>query len=680
MSGIDSLRVFPQKITLSSEKSFFDRDTLTIAKNINDISNTPINFNLGKKIFSGIKRLSTLLFASQTGRIGISNRKENIGKYQESLIKLQKESIDNEAKLNNIDLKTIKDNLKSLEVDTNNVDAIKDLQISKAHDLQREVSELNKKLEEMTKLKDGLGIEKKKTDFFISLIQNENSRFKDRYSFFHYLNELQRAESFCRKSKNETEKQIADVFKNILNERLERVEGSDIKKIYAEISSTYQFESTALDPRDKAKVLSHFSTAQNREKFLSKINFLILLSEKDPKIMSASLSKQNQVKLFNIMDTILSGEDNGIEIRQSDYEIRDAWILKYMNEFYESKPREVLAKNEVSAQKVISTSTDASISTETLVSTDASTSMETSVLTDAFYDENIAYQAEGLNSPFKFQQLNIYENVLNLSNLIASEDSIKFDKQHTFENETDSGEYLDINDDVIHSLGKMEDEFSEINKENEDILKSLNKLVNKTSNDDNEQELAKIINDGIENADTLLRDIPYKRYSMVLNDGITNLSESINLTGSFVEGNNTTEIFSKTVNHLVTKLEAVRENITRIEPEISSNLVKNDIKSRSIDAINDLADNLIYLLNEIPNPLIKNEDIVELKKNIDKALNNAIKGIVITNEQIKSEFLNNMSLVTEKVILDFKSKITDLLVSMKNEEANNVDKKRGNTL
>lgn len=203
MIDLNNISNFERKVSFSTKRDFFNNDNLTITKNIKKISNTEIEFNLVKKIFSGIKRLSTLLFVSQTGRIGISNRKENVEKCQETISLLQEKLNKNNIDLNNL----------NLEKENNNIALKNDLEVEQNYDLKEEKNELNQKLIDMTKLSDSLLKEREKIDLFITLIKNENSKFKDRYSFFNYLNELQRAEYFCRNSNDETEKKLQTYLK-----------------------------------------------------------------------------------------------------------------------------------------------------------------------------------------------------------------------------------------------------------------------------------------------------------------------------------------------------------------------------------------------------------------------------------------------------------------------------------
>nr|WP_258577419.1 hypothetical protein [Proteus mirabilis] len=132
----------------------------------------------------------TMFFAiSQTGRMGISNRDGNLNRYTETLTDLKIKVKDLKCKIDEFNNKLIK---------KDTVDKEK----AEIATITAEYHNLN---------------------HFLSLIENENSSFKDRYSFFNYLNELQRAEAFCRNSSNTDYNHLADEFKNIIKERVERI-------------------------------------------------------------------------------------------------------------------------------------------------------------------------------------------------------------------------------------------------------------------------------------------------------------------------------------------------------------------------------------------------------------------------------------------------------------------------
>lgn len=201
MSGVNHLGAFPERIVFSTKKNLFDVSHVTFAKNIQDISNTTAKPSFIKKIFNKMERFSTLFMISQTGRMGISNRKDdvfnvNFNKYNEAVSTLK-------HRQNNVD----------------NIESSKSVYFDNKSELDNIID-----------LKNKVMVERHKISHFISLIENENSSFKTRYSFFNYLNELQRAEYFCRSSENIEDNQLADIFKNIIEERVERLKKEDIKK------------------------------------------------------------------------------------------------------------------------------------------------------------------------------------------------------------------------------------------------------------------------------------------------------------------------------------------------------------------------------------------------------------------------------------------------------------------
>lgn len=75
MINLNGLDNFDKRISFSTKRVFFDNDKLIIAKNIKSISNTTTKFNFVKKVFNAMRRFSTLLMMSQSGRMGIENRK-----------------------------------------------------------------------------------------------------------------------------------------------------------------------------------------------------------------------------------------------------------------------------------------------------------------------------------------------------------------------------------------------------------------------------------------------------------------------------------------------------------------------------------------------------------------------------------------------------------------------------
>lgn len=334
MNSIINFGEFPKKIVFSAKKDIFDRRNVTFAKNIEDISNTTAKPSFIKKIINKMEKFSTLFMISQTGRMGISNRKDdvsgnNVNIYNKTLANLKDKR--NEA-------------LKKLgtPVSINNKNFVNQIK--------------SNKVDVLIDFKNEIVVECHKLEHFMTLIENENSSFKDRYSFFNYLTELQRAESFCRASNNVDDDNLANVFKNILEERLGRVKIEDVKKIFNEVVIKYKNE-TQFKSREE-KTLKNFSSNKDKEKFLSKINFLVSLSEYNPSILRAIsppiISEQSESimdeasseiipkQLQNIMHTILNEEYLDYKITFSPRKVKDTWIVKYMNNFYKSEKKYLL--------------------------------------------------------------------------------------------------------------------------------------------------------------------------------------------------------------------------------------------------------------------------------------------------------------------------------------------------
>lgn len=383
MIDVNGLGGFDKRISFSTKRVVFDNDKLTIAKNIKKISNTTTKFNFVKKVFNAMKKFSTLLMMSQSGRMGIENRKENVVKYTDKVnilnsrfnecFKLQNEN-SKELKNKGNELDLLKINREELKVILLNNDVFNDF-INKEQELELIINnpkelnklinnneslkneidsneklgtvineflnsdriEIEKYLQSALELKNKLLVEEKKVDHFLSLIENENVNLKDRYSFFNYLNELKRAESFCRQSSNPSDEQLADVFKSIFEERISRVKERDVKKIYSEVIDTYRYETFFL--KENKSTLANFSSNKEKEKFLSKINFLVTVSESSLDILNNLFDKNIADKLHDIMHTILNEEyhDSGVNISYRD--TKDTWIKEYMNEFYGSEKK-----------------------------------------------------------------------------------------------------------------------------------------------------------------------------------------------------------------------------------------------------------------------------------------------------------------------------------------------------
>lgn len=379
--NVNGLKSFDARISFSTSRVVFDNDKLTITKNIKNISNTTTKFNFVKKVFNAMRKFSTLLMMSQSGRMGIENRKGNIVRYTDEMnilnsrfnecFELQNENskeLKNKGNeldsliinrenlkltlLNNDIFNEFIHNEKELELILNDPEKLKEL-INNNESFKSKIDndekigkiiknflksnriELEKNLESAIDLKNKLIIEERKVDHFLSLIENENVSFNDRYSFFNYLNELKRAESFCQQSGNPSDEQLADVFKNIFEERISRVKESDVKKIYSEVIDTYHYETFFL--KENKSILANFSSNNEKEKFLSKINFLVSISESHPDILNNLFDQNISDKLHDIMHTILNEEyhDSGVNI--SYFNTKNTWIKEYMNEFYGSE-------------------------------------------------------------------------------------------------------------------------------------------------------------------------------------------------------------------------------------------------------------------------------------------------------------------------------------------------------
>ena len=277
MNRVNDVGVFNKGIELSTKKDYLGSCYVTIAKNIKDISNTTAKPSFIKKVIHMMERFTMFFAISQTGRMGISNRDGNLNRYTETLTDLKIKVKDLKCKIDEFNNKLIK---------KDTVDKEK----AEIATITAEYHNLN---------------------HFLSLIENENSSFKDRYSFFNYLNELQRAEAFCRNSSNTDYNHLADEFKNS-NER----------------------------------ILANFSSNKEKEKFLSKINFLVCVSKYNLPLMVEveQLKEEFPVQLREIMNKILYEESIMGEIlneanidcvyKYSLKKVQNIWIEEYINKFY----------------------------------------------------------------------------------------------------------------------------------------------------------------------------------------------------------------------------------------------------------------------------------------------------------------------------------------------------------
>ncbi|MBI6326436.1 hypothetical protein JEP02_16900, partial [Proteus mirabilis] len=313
MDKVNGFGVFNKRIELSTKKDYLGSCYVTLAKNIKDISNTTAKPSFIKKIIHMMERFTMFFAISQTGRMGISNRDGDLNKYNEILTYLESKVKDLKCKIDEFNNKPTK---------KDNVDREKDEIVT----IATEYHNLN---------------------HFLSLIDNENSSFKDRYSFFNYLNELQRAEAFCRNSSNTDYNHLADEFKNIIKERVERIKKEDVIKIFNEVLIRYDNETRFKNSNER--ILANFSSNKEKEKFLSKINFLVCVSKYNPPLMVEveQLQEKFPVQLRKIMNVILYEESiMGVILNNAnidcvyDYslnKVQDIWIEKYINKFYDGE-------------------------------------------------------------------------------------------------------------------------------------------------------------------------------------------------------------------------------------------------------------------------------------------------------------------------------------------------------
>ncbi|MBI6295090.1 hypothetical protein JEP26_01320 [Proteus mirabilis] len=313
MDKVNGIDVFDKGIVLSTKKDYLESCYVTIAKKIKDISNTTAKPSFIKKIIHMMERFTMFFAISQTGRMGISNRDGNLNRYNETLTDLNRKVKDLKCKVDEF-------NNKLTKKDT--VDREKDEIVT----ITAEYHNLN---------------------HFLSLIENENSSFKDRYSFFNYLNELQRAEAFCRNSSNTDYNHLADEFKNIIKERVERIKKEDVIKIFNEVLVRYDNETRFKNSNER--ILANFSSNKEKEKFLSKINFLVCVSKYNLPLMVEveKLKEEFPVQLREIMNKILYEESIMDEIlnkanidcvyKYSLKKVQNIWIEEYINKFYGGK-------------------------------------------------------------------------------------------------------------------------------------------------------------------------------------------------------------------------------------------------------------------------------------------------------------------------------------------------------
>ncbi|HGN2959784.1 TPA: hypothetical protein ACKRZV_003375 [Proteus mirabilis] len=312
MNRVNDVGIFNKRIELSTKKDYLESRYVTLAKNIEDISNTTAKPSFIKKIIHMMERFTMFFAISQTGRMGISNRDGDLNRYNKTLTDLNNKVKDLKCKMDEFNNK-----------------------LTKKYNVDREKTEIVTITAEYHNL-----------NHFLSLIENENSSFKDRYSFFNYLNELQRAETFCRSSSNRDYNHLADEFKNIIKERVERIKKEDVIKIFNEVFIRYGNETRFKNSNER--ILANFSSDKEKEKFLSKINFLVCVSKYNLPLMVEieKLKEEFPVQLRKIMNVILYEESIMGEILNEanidcvyDYslnKVQDIWIEEYINKFYGS--------------------------------------------------------------------------------------------------------------------------------------------------------------------------------------------------------------------------------------------------------------------------------------------------------------------------------------------------------
>ncbi len=310
MNRVNGLYIFNNSIELSTKKDYLESRYVTFAKKIEDISNTTAKPSFIKKIIHMMERFTMFFAISQTGRMGISNRDGDLNRYNETRTNLENKVKDLKCKIDEFNNK-----------------------LAKKDNVDRKKAEIATITAEYHNLK-----------HFLSLIENENSSFKDRYSFFNYLNELQRAENFCRSSSNTDYNHLADEFENIIKERVERIKKEDVIKIFNEVLIRYDNETRFKNSNER--ILANFSSNKEKEKFLSKINFLVCVSKYNLPLMVEveNLKEEFPVKLREIMNVIIYEESIMSEILNkanidcvysySLNKVQNIWIEEYINKFY----------------------------------------------------------------------------------------------------------------------------------------------------------------------------------------------------------------------------------------------------------------------------------------------------------------------------------------------------------
>ncbi|MEQ5225789.1 hypothetical protein ABN220_09125 [Proteus cibi] len=701
MNGIINFGEFPKKIVFSAKKDIFERRNVTFAKNIEDISNTTAKPSFIKKIINKMEKFSTLFMISQTGRMGISNRKDdvssnNVNIYNKTLAKLKDKR--NEA-------------LKKLETT-----------VSINNNLDNKI-ESSDKFDAYLNLKNEIAVECHKLEYFMTLIENENSSFKDRYSFFNYLTELQRAESFCRASNNVDDDDLANVFKNILEERLGRVKIKDVKKIFNEVVIKYKNE-TQFKSREE-KTLENFSSNKDKEKFLSKINFLVSLSEYNPSILRAIsspiISEESESimdedssdiipkQLQNIMHTILNEEYNDYKITFSPRKVKDTWIVKYMNKFYKSEKKisvKSIGGNTDSAKREsIGGNTDSAKRESIGGNTDSEKEMAArSIEKNTNSGKEIAVESIGVNTDSaKRESIGGNTDSAKRESIGVNTDSAK---RESIGGNTDSAKRESIggNTDSTkrQSIGVNTDSAKRqsigINTDSEKEIITPSMSVNKDDNGNAENINYENINDDtesvysidansiissqfeeIEDLDNILKELSVEldnqntsNYS-VLSNAIKNILNELSTLSDIVTKSLESPLAEEgkllipleDMNNFSDLIYSIQSKIDLIKPEYSSELSRvNSLYSKVQQSANDISSGF----EEIISTIKSSNDHNAIKTEIKTLLTLAFNKINTSKVYLKKEMLDVATALIDELIKESKSGIMSDLSEVKTDE------------
>ncbi|EPF6364493.1 hypothetical protein I9682_003590, partial [Proteus mirabilis] len=126
--------------------------------------------------------------------------------------------------------------------------------------------------------------------------------------------------------------------------RVERIKKEDVIKIFNEVLVRYDNETRFKNSNER--ILANFSSNKEKEKFLSKINFLVCVSKYNLPLMVEveQLKEEFPVQLREIMNKILYEESIMGEIlneanidcvyKYSLNKVQNIWIEEYINKFY----------------------------------------------------------------------------------------------------------------------------------------------------------------------------------------------------------------------------------------------------------------------------------------------------------------------------------------------------------